>query len=312
LELVNNTDMKIHKIILAYSIILSACHAPSTTDQNPEKPKTNVQVTAIGSGEIKNDLVLSATSVYLRRNSVTSPMAAFITNVYVKLGDHVQKGQTIYLLESKERKALGSDISKVDASLKGFGIIQVKAPASGIITTFDKQQTGEYILEGTQLCTIAENQFLAFQVNVPYEYSNIVKPGKKCLIVLPDMSVHNAIITTPLASMNVTAQTETLLAKPDQSIFLPENLLAKVQVSPTNLGKQQVLPRSAVLSDELLKQFWVMKMQNDSTAVKVPVTLGNKNSGEIEILSPKFNSGDRIITSGNYGLADTALVNIIN
>src|SRR5579859_1155410 len=116
--------MKIHKIILACSLLLSACHGPSTPDQPIEKTKTNVQVTAIGSGEIKNDLVLSATSVYLRRNSVTTPVAAFITKVYVKMGDHVQKGQTIYLLESKERKALGSDISKVDASLNGFGIIK--------------------------------------------------------------------------------------------------------------------------------------------------------------------------------------------
>ncbi|MDB4923087.1 HlyD family efflux transporter periplasmic adaptor subunit [Mucilaginibacter sp.] len=303
--------MKIHKIVLACSIILSACHSQSNTDQNPVKPKTNVQVTEIRSGEIKNDLVLSATSIYLRRNSVTSSIAAFITKVYVKLGDHVQKGQTIYLLESKERKALGGDISKVDASLNGFGIIQIKSPASGIITTFDKQQIGEYILEGTQLCTIAENQFLAFQVNVPYEYINIVKPGKKCVITLPDLTKHNATITTPLASMNVIAQTQTLLAKPDQSMFLPEDLLAKVQISPANLGQQQVLPRSCILSDELLKQFWIMKMQNDSVAVKVPVTLGNKNSREIEILAPKFRSGDRILTSGNYGLADTALVTVI-
>lgn len=311
MELVNNTDMKIDKIILACGIVLSACHGPSTTDQPAEKTKTNVQVTAIGSGEIRNDLVLSATSVYLRRNSVTTPLAAYIIKVYVKMGDHVQKGQTIYLLESKERKALGSDITKVDASLSGFGIIEVRAPTSGIITTFDKQQTGEYILEGTQLCTIAENQFLAFQVNVPYEYTNIVKPGKKCVIVLPDLTEHSATITTPLASMNVVAQTQTLLAKPDQSIFLPENLLAKVMISPNKIGQKQVLPRSCVLSDELLKVFWVMKMQNDSVAVKVPVTLGNKDSQEIEILSPKFNSGDRILTSGNYGLADKAFVNII-
>lgn len=310
MELVNHIAMKIHKLLLACSIILSACHSAPAPDQNPAKPKTNVQVTEIRSGEIKNDLVLSATSVYLRRNSLTSPMAAFITKVYVKLGDHVQKGQIIYLLESKERKALG-DVSQVDASLTGFGIIQVRSPASGVISTFDKQQTGEYILEGTQLCTIAENQFLAFQVNVPYEYTNMVKPGKKCVITLPDLTQHNATITTPLASMNVTAQTQTLLAKPDQPMALPENLLAKVQISPTNLGKQQVLPRSAILSDELLKQFWVMKMQNDSIAIKVPVTLGNKDSREIEVLTPAFHPGDRILTSGNYGLADTALVNII-
>lgn len=304
--------MKTINILLIGSLLLSACHSKQTDNsEKNQKPKTLVKVTQIYIGAISDDLVLSATSVYLRRNSVTSSIAGFITRVNIKLGDRVQKGQILYQLESKERKALGQDISKVDPSLAGFGVIQVKAPASGLITTFDKQQTGEYILEGTQLCTIAESRDLAFQVNVPYEFSSIVKPGKECLITLPDNSRHQARITTPLTTMNVTAQTQTLLAKPEDGLFLPENLLAKVQVSKTGNGKHQILPKSCVLSDEMMKSFWVMKLINDSTAVKVPVQTGNKNTKEIEIISPNLQPTDRILVTGNYGLADTALVNVV-
>lgn len=302
--------MKISTIALFGLLLLSACHSNNAAPANEAKPRSNVQVTQIGSGAISDNLLLSGTSVYLKRNMVTSSIAAFITNVYVKLGDHVKKGQRLYLLESKERKALGSDISKVDPSLKGFGLITVTAPASGIITTFDKQQTGEYVLEGTLLCTIAASNDLAFQVNVPYEYADLVKPGKKCIITLPDGSSHNAIITTPLATMNVTEQTQILLARPDRSLFLPENLLGKVQFDRSKPGSQQVLPKSCVLSDELLKDFWVMKLINDSTAVKVLVKIGSKNSESIAILSPKFQPGDKILVTGNYGLADTALVTV--
>jgi multidrug efflux pump subunit AcrA (membrane-fusion protein) len=299
-----------HNILLLCMLFLGACSSSSSNNapQSTPKPKTQVQVTQIQDGTISNDLVLSATSIYLKRNSVTSSIAAFITKVYVKLGDHVKQGQVLYLLESKERKALGTDINKVDPSLNSFGIITVKAPASGIVTTFDKQQTGEYILEGTQLCTIAASTDLAFQINVPYEYISLVKPGVKCSITLPDLSKHTATITTPLASMNVVEQTQTLLAKPNQSLSLPENLLAKVQVSRNNTGNQQVLPKNCILADEELKNFWVMKLINDSTAVKVPVKTGNKNNEAIEVLSPKFQPGDKILISGNYGLADTALV----
>ncbi len=304
--------MKTINILLIGSLLLSACHSKQTdNNEKTQKPKTLVKVTQIHIGAISDDLVLSATSVYLRRNSVTSSIAGFITRVNIKLGDRVQKGQILYQLESKERKALGQDISKVDPSLAGFGVIQVKAPASGLITTFDKQQTGEYILEGTQLCTIAESRDLAFQVNVPYEFSSIVKPGKECLITLPDNSRHQARITTPLTTMNVTAQTQTLLAKPEDGLFLPENLLAKVQVSKTGNGKHQILPKSCVLSDEMMKSFWVMKLINDSTAVKIPVQTGNKNTKEIEIISPNLQPTDRILVTGNYGLADTALVNVV-
>jgi multidrug efflux pump subunit AcrA (membrane-fusion protein) len=298
-----------HKILLLCMPFLGACSSSSNNaPQNTPKPKTQVQITQIQDGTISNDLVLSATSIYLKRNSVTSSIAAFITKVYVKLGDHVKQGQVLYLLESKERKALGTDINKVDPSLNSFGIITVKAPASGIVTTFDKQQTGEYILEGTQLCTIAASTDLAFQINVPYEYISLVKPGVKCSITLPDLSKHTATITTPLASMNIVEQTQILLARPDQSLSLPENLLAKVQVSRNNTGNQQVLPKNCVLADEELKNFWVMKLINDSTAVKVPIKTGNKNNEAIEVLSPKFQPGDKILISGNYGLADTALV----
>lgn len=302
--------MKNYIILLSLLLALAACHSNNTAPANEARPKTAVQITRIGVGTISDDLVLSGTSVYLKRNMVTSSIAAFITSVYVKLGDHVRKGQPLYLLESKERKALGSDIKKVDPSLKNFGLITVTAPASGIITTFDKQQTGEYVLEGTQLCTIAASNDLAFQVNVPYEYANLVKPGKKCLITLPDNTVYKATITTPLATMNATEQTQVLLARPDQDLFLPENLLAKVSFDRSAPGNQQILPKSCVVSDELLKNFWVMKLVNDSTAVKVSIKTGSKNNASIEILSPTFQKGDKILITGNYGLADTALVTV--
>jgi biotin carboxyl carrier protein len=304
--------MKKNSLLLAGVMLLLACHSSQEkTTERELRPKSPVEISRIENGSIDDELILSATSVYLRRNSVTSSIPGFITRVNIRLGDHVKKGQILYQLESKERKALGQDITKVDPSLSGFGIIQIKAPASGIVTTFDKQQTGEYVLEGAPLCTISESRDLAFQVNVPFEYSAVVKPGKKCVITLPDSSRYQAIITTPLTSMNLTAQTQTLLAKPVESLFLPENLMAKVGVIKGISSNGQIVSRNCVLSDEMMKEFWVMQLINDSTAVKVPVRLGSHNSKKAEILSPKFPADARLVTNGNYGLPDTALVNIV-
>lgn len=304
--------MKIPQLlILCFSSSLMACHQNERANETqPAKPKIPVEVVTVGNGSVSNNLELSATSVYLRRNLVTVPIAAFITKVNTHLGEQVTKGQVLYELQTKERRALGNDLSDVDPSLKNFGMLSVKASASGIISTFDKQQPGEYVLEGTQLCTIAESSALAFQVNVPYEFSDLVKPGKKCILTLPDHSRHPATITTPLTAMNAASQTQTLLAKPDENLFLPENLIAKVEVRRGSNGNHQILPKQCVLSDEMMKEFWVMKLINDSTAVKIPVEPGNKNTETIEVLSPKFKTSDRIISSGNYGLPDTALVSI--
>ncbi len=256
------------------------------TEQVSAVPKTSVQVTSIRSGSVSDNLELFATTVYLKRNIVTAPIPAFITKVNVHLGDRVSQGAILYELESKERRALGNQTSKLDTSLTNFGVVKVKAPASGIISTLDKQQPGDYVLEGGQLCTIAESNDLAFQLNVPYEFNAFIKQGKTCTIILPDNSIHTVTIITPLTAMNMASQTQSILAKATESLFLPENLIVRVLVNKGNDNSKQILPKSCVQSDEMMKEFWVMKLINDTTAVKVPVTVGNKNQSEVEIVSP--------------------------
>ena len=67
-----------------------------------------------------------------------------------------------------------------------------------------------------------------------------------------------------------------------------------------------ILPKSAVQSDETLTEHWVMKLVDDSTAVRVPIEVGNSNASEIEIKSTALSPQDRIILTGGYGLEDGA------
>jgi biotin carboxyl carrier protein len=294
------------------ALVLGSCASKTVTQtEQSTSPKTPVEVVSICTGSINDELTLFGTTFYLKRNIVTAPIPAFITQVNIKLGDKVNKGDVLYILQSKESRALGNDVNKIDSTLKNFGIIKVTAPATGIISTLDKQQAGDYVLEGTQLCTIAESNDLVFQVNVPYEYTPYAKIGNYCTIILPDNSQHAATFTRALTAMNVMAQTQTILAKCSENLFLPENMMVKVGISKNTQNKKQVLPKSCVLSDEMMKEFWVMKLINDSTAVKISVTVGNKNSEQIEVITPLFDSNDRIISKGSYGLSDTAIVSII-
>ncbi len=305
---------KLIYISLLFSVfLLVRCKtAPKELDEKEIlNPKSIVEVVSVKYGTVDDELVLSATTVYLKRNVVTATIPAFITNVRVKLGDAVNKGDILYELESKERRALGNNTSKLDTSLVNFGLIKIRASASGIISTLDKQQPGDYVLEGTQLCTIAESSDLAFQVNVPYEFTSYAKPGKTFVIQLPDSTTHQAEFTKALTAMNSLAQTQTILAKVKDNLFLPENMIVKVSVIKGSTSNKQILPKMCILSDEMMKEFWVMKVINDSTAVKIPVIIGNKNTINSEVISPQFDPNDKIISSGNYGLADTALVKIV-
>jgi uncharacterized NAD(P)/FAD-binding protein YdhS len=70
----------------------------------------------------------------------------------------------------------------------------------------------------------------------------------------------------------------------------------------------ETLPKSSVLSDETQSNYWVMKLINDSTAVKVPITKGIETGDTVQIISPRFSPTDKILSGGNYGLSDTASV----
>lgn len=303
-----------YRIMFFSAIILIQCKtAPKEFNETEiSNAKSIVEIVSPQLGTVDDELILSGTTVYLKRNVVNATIPAFITNVRIKLGDAINKGDILYELESKERRALENNISKLDSTLTNFGLIKIRASASGIISTLDKQQAGDYVLEGTQLCTIAESSALAFQVNVPYEYSSFTKSGSTCTIQLPDSSLHKATFTKALTAMNALSQTQTVLAKCEENLFLPENMIVKVTVLKGSSSIKQVLPKACVLSDEMMREFWVMKLINDSVAIKVPVSVGNKNSIYAEIIKPQFSSNDKIISSGNYGLPDTALVKITN
>jgi len=276
--------MKLLSILISLALMayLTSCVNNSETHTKESiAAKTTVEVVSVSSGVINNELTLFGITIYLIKNMVTAPIPSFISKVNVRLGDHVHKGDILYVLESKESRALGNNISEIDSAFSNF-----------------------------QLCTIAESSDLVYQINVPYEYTAYTKAGSACAILLPDNSKLTATFIRALATMNPLAQTQSILAKANKSIILPENMIVKVVIQKGTQDKKQLLPKSCVLSDEMMKEFWVMKIMNDSVAIKTHVTIGNRNETHIEVLSPKFTLEDRIISEGNYGLPDTAMINI--
>ena len=77
----------------------SACSKPLQEEESTAKARVSVQVIELNKGIVKDELTLSASTLYLKRNVVTSPIPSFITQVFIKLGDDVKEGQMLYQLE---------------------------------------------------------------------------------------------------------------------------------------------------------------------------------------------------------------------
>jgi len=157
---------------------------------------------------------------------------------------------------------------------------------------------------------ISDINSFVFILNLPYELRPFVINKEYVELLLPDGKTLSAHIASANPIVDSASQTQQLvLTVNDKS--LPINLVAKVRVTKTSKAITVSLPRQAVLTDETQTLFWVMKLTNDSMAIKVPVTKGMEMGDRIEILSPTFNFNDRFLLTGNFGLPDTARIKII-
>ncbi|HKB44925.1 MAG TPA: hypothetical protein VKC90_11070, partial [Chitinophagaceae bacterium] len=149
-----------------------------------------------------------------------------------------------------------------------------------------------------------------FILNLPYELRPYVLNKRTVELLLPDGKTMTGIISSAMPVVDSASQTQNIIIKINDK-NLPTNLIAKVKVVKTEKPSAVSLPKQSVLSDETQTKFWVMKVTDDSTAVKVPVTKGIEINDRIEIISPPFSASDKFLLTGNYGLADTAKIKIV-
>ncbi len=287
--------------ILASAILCACQSTPSNKDADLAEPRTTVTLTHARPGKIRQYIELPATTIYLGKTVVAAPISGFIVKSFVKPGKRVSAGQILYRIESKEQHALATTHEKG---------ITITAHQSGIV--LDVQiTTGCYAAENTTLCSIVDENSMAFEIDVPYEQHDCAKDGNKCTIVLPDGKHVNARISLPLATMDVASQTQRVVAYASAP-FLPEgmNVRALIETKAADSAQGLILPKGSVQSNETMTEHWVMKLVDDSTAIRVPVEICAENSTETEIKAGTLSVADRIVHNGAYGLGDSTKISI--
>ena len=289
------------------SALFQSCDNNANESEKQETVKTLVELTSITNEPIAESIDLTAVSVN-KKNIIRANAAGLISRVEINLGDNLVAGQLVFTIKTKEASALEKSLVS-DSSLLFQGLIKVNAAKAGVVSTISHQK-GDYVQEGDELAVVSEQNSLQFVLEVPFENRKYVHLNGDCEILLPDNTTMKGIISSLLPVMDSQSQTESYIIKPTISEKLPENLVAKVRIIKNVKNKATLLPKQAILTNEIQSEFWVMKMLNDSIAVKIPIKKGIETSEKVEILEPTFEKTDQILITGNYGLADTALVSI--
>ncbi|HTL81524.1 MAG TPA: efflux RND transporter periplasmic adaptor subunit [Bacteroidia bacterium] len=268
---------------------------------------TPVTVTNVTNGPVSEMIELNAISMFQKKIPVKATITGYVNDINVSIGSEVGPNKDLFTLMTKEAFALQN--SGADTALRFSGIIPIRTQRSGVITTVDHQK-GDFVQEGDELAVISDRSSLVFILQVPYEMNAYVKNGSACEIVLDGDSVLKGMIIGALPTVDQASQTQQVMVRANTSKNLPENLIAKVRIIKSTKQNATLVPQASILSDETQTMFWVMKLINDSVAVRVDVKTGIKSDDMCEITEPVFAPSDRIIVTGNYGLADTAKVSI--
>lgn len=300
----------IYLLILSAAVIMPSCKNSGSKSEG-EKIVARTPVTIIEPifKDISETIDLPAVTTYLIKNVIRSSTTGVIEAINVTPGENVNKGTLLFTLKTLEATAFRDTLDS-DASLGFNGIINLFSPKEGIISAIS-HQSGDFVQEGDELAVISDINSLVFILEVPFEMTKYIGKNKTCFLNLPDNTTIKGRIHEKLPEMDIQNQTVSYIVEPEIKQRLPQNLIASAGIIKSIKTGAVVLPKPAVLGNETQTEFWVMKLINDSTAVKVLVIKGIENFDEVEITDPLFQSSDKILYSGNYGLPDTAAV-IVN
>jgi multidrug efflux pump subunit AcrA (membrane-fusion protein) len=289
-------------------ISATACNQTPTTSEEVAPVITPVTIVTIKYKPVTETIELPAVTSFINKSIVRSTTTGTVESITIIIGDNVKKDQPLYTIRTREASAINNSL-KGDSTLSFKGRINIKASKEGVISSIS-HQNGDYVQEGDELAVISEQSNLVFILDTPFEFVKYVEKNNSCKIQLPDNQIINGNITGKLPEMDPQAQTVRYVIRPIFNGRLPANLNAVVSIVKSSRTKAAILPKSAVLSNETQTEFWVMKLINDTTAIKVPVAKGFENNEEVEITGPEFLNTDRIILTGSYGLPDTARIAI--
>ncbi|HYW94499.1 MAG TPA: HlyD family efflux transporter periplasmic adaptor subunit [Bacteroidales bacterium] len=296
-------------IVVISAILISSCMHKKSEDESSFQAYPNVKTTQVTYDRISDHVELNATARYLKTSVLSSPVAGYVVHAYAEQGRKTRPGEVLYTLQTRESRALEEKKGELNDTFGFKGVDTLRSNTEGYIAE-TYHQAGDFVTQGEKLLTMKEISSLVFVLDLPYEWNSLVKVGMNVSMVFPDESQVTGTVSRISPVVDPSNQTQKVVIAVKEPGRYPEGLIAKVSIPMVTSTNAALLPKSAVLTNETETEYWVMKMINDSVAVKVPVKTGIITHDTVQIDSPAFSKKDRILIYGNYAVPDTLQVTL--
>lgn len=279
---------------------------------------------------------------------VSSKTAGVITNVLVKEGDVVRKGQTlaqvdnsIILSSIEEVKAslelaqtvferqknlwdqkIGTEVQFLQAKNNKEGLekrlaslseqndqTRIKSPINGVVDEVTVK-AGQNIMPGQPAVRVVNDSDLKVKASISEAYVLSIKKGDRVMVTVPDLKKEiEAKVTFVGRNIDQLSRTFAIEAKVPSGDFLRPNMSVILKVVYKSFPSATVVPVSVVQQVNGEKVVYVATQKNNQTiATKKSVVVDGVFDGKAQVQG--LNTGDKVITVGFQGLSDGQVIKI--
>jgi membrane fusion protein, multidrug efflux system len=273
-------------------------------------------------------------------NVTAYPQAqAVITNIYVKVGQHVSQGQTLVQLDNsvllqniaqaqtqvnlnrtlfqrqknlwdqkigtevqflQAQSTLQASEKQLESLRKQANTYRIVSPINGTIDQMDLK-LGQAASPGTTGIRIVNADVLKIKADVPESYASSIKQGDNVKVVVPDANDSlTATVTFAAKVIDAASRSFGIEIKLPQRKTLRPNMTAVIKIANYTKNNAIVIPLNAVQKSESGDYVFV---NVNNIAKKKVITEGATYGDKIEIKTG-LNIGDKLITDGSTEVED--------
>lgn len=186
---------------------------------------------------------------------------------------------------------------------------EIRSPINGVVT--DRSlYPGEMAAAGTPLLTVMDTSSVIARAHIPQDQAVLLKLGDKAAITVPgeeDPIEGKVTVVSPALDPNSTTVEVWVQAKNPKGRLRPGTSV-QISMLARAVPNSLVVPAAAVLTSPDGSNY-VMVAGSDNKAHQKTLKIGIKQGDQVQVVEG-LAEGERVITSGAYGLPDNTKIRI--
>ncbi|WP_151703433.1 efflux RND transporter periplasmic adaptor subunit [Nitrincola alkalilacustris] len=177
----------------------------------------------------------------------------------------------------------------------------IRAPFDGV-TGLRMVGPGDFVNAGQDLVELTDFKEMKLDFSIPERNLTDVRTGQSIAVVvdaLPGQRFEGEIYAIAPSASSGSHNLRVRARVPNPDLLLRPGLFARIEILIGEDDQALMIPEEAIIPQN--REFFVMRMNDENQVSLIPVTLGTRQFGKVQIASG-LDAGDVIVTSGHIKL----------